>query len=320
MASAGQYDFQTVVTHELGHGLGLGHSSDTGSVMYPEIGTAAARRTMVGADLNVAQDDVDGSGLHVEPLMAAQVHFIAAPQAQALTQNTNVASPAITTLTGPSISVIPGTAIGSTFGVTIGSFSLARSHPAVGTVSTLSTTRMTSLLSAADTTAPGSTGFRFGFVDRQSRWSRPVPVASSTGDDRSAYPATEEQVSQLDAFTPARARRGVLSDSALDELAIARLMGSRAPEGNVAVSVPSLAPAAVAVSVTAAPVRADGEWQREESDAGSPGQSMARLAALGIAAGLWAHGSRLLDSRKRGSRSLPFRKKSCDFSPSKTMW
>src|SRR5205085_677277 len=33
---AGQYDLQTIVTHELGHALGLGHSSDTSSVMYGE--------------------------------------------------------------------------------------------------------------------------------------------------------------------------------------------------------------------------------------------------------------------------------------------
>src|SRR5262249_7572565 len=31
---AGQYDFETVVTHELCHGLGLGHSTDSTSVMY----------------------------------------------------------------------------------------------------------------------------------------------------------------------------------------------------------------------------------------------------------------------------------------------
>jgi hypothetical protein len=68
---SGQYDFQTVVTHELGHSLGLGHSSDTTSVMYPELGTATARRIMVGADLNTAEEGRGDAGLRSEALFAA---------------------------------------------------------------------------------------------------------------------------------------------------------------------------------------------------------------------------------------------------------
>jgi hypothetical protein len=61
----GQYDFQTVVTHELGHALGLGHSADDGSVMYASLGTGAARRALATADLNVPDTDTGGAcGLH----------------------------------------------------------------------------------------------------------------------------------------------------------------------------------------------------------------------------------------------------------------
>jgi hypothetical protein len=48
---SGQFDLQTVYLHELGHGLGLGHSSDTQAVMYAYY---------TGAHCQLAQDDVDG--------------------------------------------------------------------------------------------------------------------------------------------------------------------------------------------------------------------------------------------------------------------
>jgi hypothetical protein len=61
---SGQYDFQTVVTHEIGHALGLGHSSTSVSVMYPSLGTSEIRRTMVTADLNIPDTGTGPGGLH----------------------------------------------------------------------------------------------------------------------------------------------------------------------------------------------------------------------------------------------------------------
>jgi hypothetical protein len=60
-----QYDFQTVVTHELGHALGLGHSADTTSVMYATLNTGTVNRGLTTADLNVPDCDGGGAcGLH----------------------------------------------------------------------------------------------------------------------------------------------------------------------------------------------------------------------------------------------------------------
>ena len=51
LIGANEYDFQTILTHELGHTLGLGHSADTGSVMYPYLSTGQAKREFDPYDL-----------------------------------------------------------------------------------------------------------------------------------------------------------------------------------------------------------------------------------------------------------------------------
>jgi hypothetical protein len=53
LIGSSQYDFQSVVTHELGHALGLGHSPNTASPMYETLATGQVHRTMTVADLNI---------------------------------------------------------------------------------------------------------------------------------------------------------------------------------------------------------------------------------------------------------------------------
>ena len=65
----GQFDFQTVVTHEFGHVLGMGHSTDTSSVMFPELAAGQARRTLSAADLVLIGEEEADEG--PEALMAA---------------------------------------------------------------------------------------------------------------------------------------------------------------------------------------------------------------------------------------------------------
>lgn len=64
---ASQYDFQTVATHELGHAIGLGHSTDANSVMYPYLSAGEVHRALTAADLSIIDTE---SGSTPEPLLA----------------------------------------------------------------------------------------------------------------------------------------------------------------------------------------------------------------------------------------------------------
>jgi predicted outer membrane repeat protein len=69
-----QYDFETIVMHELGHAVGLGHSGDTGSVMYAYLAPGQTHRVVTTADLSV----LDSPSTAPEPLLAAPWHGTAA--------------------------------------------------------------------------------------------------------------------------------------------------------------------------------------------------------------------------------------------------
>jgi hypothetical protein len=95
----GQYDFETVVTHELGHALGLGHSTDGTSVMYATLNTGTVKRTLTTADLNVPDSDTTGAcGLHAVVPQADRLPVSAA--------GANPGTPTAAVLSGPSASGI----------------------------------------------------------------------------------------------------------------------------------------------------------------------------------------------------------------------
>jgi hypothetical protein len=56
--ASGQYDFQTVVTHELGHVLGLGENSDSFSAMSLYLNPGDVRRSLTANDLNAIRQEM----------------------------------------------------------------------------------------------------------------------------------------------------------------------------------------------------------------------------------------------------------------------
>jgi hypothetical protein len=69
---ANQYDFQTTVTHELGHALGLGESDVTTSAMYGTLTPGTTIRTLTTADLNIpyAEAGADAQRAGLPPVHA----------------------------------------------------------------------------------------------------------------------------------------------------------------------------------------------------------------------------------------------------------
>jgi hypothetical protein len=90
---AGQYDFETTVTHELGHALGLGESSDSTSAMYGTLAPGTAIRTLTTADLNVPYDETIADAQRAGP--PAEVAAVSAPPVGC------TAGPAPTALSAP---------------------------------------------------------------------------------------------------------------------------------------------------------------------------------------------------------------------------
>ncbi|MBA2611791.1 MAG: T9SS type A sorting domain-containing protein [Bacteroidetes bacterium] len=71
---AGQYDFESVAVHELGHGHQLSHVINNADVMHFSIASAVMKRTLIAADINAGNDvmsrDVSPGVCGKNPLVA----------------------------------------------------------------------------------------------------------------------------------------------------------------------------------------------------------------------------------------------------------
>jgi streptogramin lyase len=76
---AGQYDFEALAFHELGHALGLGGSPDPNSVMSETLPAGVIRRTPTAADLNVGDADGQPDAERAAPPRAERGSLLSEP-------------------------------------------------------------------------------------------------------------------------------------------------------------------------------------------------------------------------------------------------
>jgi hypothetical protein len=91
---ANQYDFQTTVTHEFGHAVGLGGATDPNSPMFETLATGTAHRTMTVNDLNIPYPP-DGA----DPLTAVGHGFVSLAAVGAIANAQTSVSGATTSFT-----------------------------------------------------------------------------------------------------------------------------------------------------------------------------------------------------------------------------
>jgi hypothetical protein len=104
----GQFDFETVVAHELGHALGLGEGSDPASVMYPYLASGVARRALSSGDLG-SIDSVEGAGRLSAP---ADAGGGAGPQSSAAPANSGARSGPDTAADGADVATLATAVLG----------------------------------------------------------------------------------------------------------------------------------------------------------------------------------------------------------------
>jgi hypothetical protein len=92
---ANQYDFQTVMTHELGHALGLGGNSNPNSPMYEILATAIVRRTPGLADLNIPEAPDGADAERAADLSVSPNRFVNVAIASWLTSEEAIARPGL---------------------------------------------------------------------------------------------------------------------------------------------------------------------------------------------------------------------------------
>jgi hypothetical protein len=105
---AGQYSFETMVTHELGHALALSGSSDPNSPMYESLPTGVVKGGLTIADLALPPSDTTNAGaLHAAGFgsVPATVASGTGPSSPNAPVNTSSGGP--TPASGPSLALPP---------------------------------------------------------------------------------------------------------------------------------------------------------------------------------------------------------------------
>jgi Bacterial Ig-like domain (group 3)/MBG domain (YGX type) len=202
-------------------------------------------------------------------------------------------------------------ALGSPFALSLGSFSFDGPAQSQGWISNSSSAPGTSAPSFGATNLSFSTGLAPQLPVRST--SRMADISPSAQDHQALSSGMNRRNLDADAFVVGRPVRGLVAESVLDDAA-ASLLISRGQDQ----AAPANAPARRPTGITDA-VEAMGSGLQQVEDVPSASSAMG-LMVFGLAAGLWARRSGILNARKRRPGCRPSRSKPLDLTPGKMPW
>ncbi len=275
-----------------GGNLATGLGSPVANLLVPDLiayhkpGTASNRSAVAALQSATLAREASTNAFNVFSAFTAT----GSGSSGALSLDTSIATSLINLPPTVTVTTTSATALGSPFALSIGSFTVHGPAQSLGSIANTPSARVTSTGLVGVTSPSFSTGLA---SQLPAQFPPRLAESAPSAEEYQAVFAQEDRWNPYaDAPLPGRLPRDLLAESVLGDVA-ANLLLSRGQDGAAPASVPALPPSGARVSRDAT-----GLGSPQDQDVPSD-PAAAGLVVFGMAAGLWARRSDILNTRKR---------------------